>query len=241
MQKKYCFPIIKNKKNDVLEAIRINTNEYSYFEVWLDYIDDLDETFIKQLMELLGEKLILIFRRQNLEKVKMAIEKRISIISLLKNSHSFLDLDVFDQKEDLDYIQNNKLMVSLIVSYHNYKETPDNEKLKEIFSIMDKYKPMIYKISTMCNIQSDAVRLLELLLQLKERGLGYIVLGMGEFGTITRIFGTLWGNEMIFAPKISTEQSAPGQLTRSQLEVIFRELTLHTVIPSEARDLLHLR
>ena len=48
---------------------------------------------------------------------------------------------------------------------------------------------------------------------------------MGEFGTITRIFGTLWGNEMIYAPKEKKNASAPGQLTKIQLETIFKELT----------------
>ena len=47
---------------------------------------------------------------------------------------------------------------------------------------------------------------------------------MGEFGVVSRVFGALWGNEMTFAPAVKTEQSAPGQLTRSQLENIFKEL-----------------
>lgn len=47
---------------------------------------------------------------------------------------------------------------------------------------------------------------------------------MGEFGIITRIFGTIWGNEMIFAPKSIEGASAPGQLTKKQLEDIFKAL-----------------
>lgn len=224
MQKKYCLPIIKYKKNDVLETIRTNIGDYVYFEIWLDYIDDLDGAFIKDLEKLLKKRLILLFRRQNLEKIKMDLEERLKIISLLENSKSFLDLDVFDQKYELDYIKNNKLEISTVISYHNYKQTPEDEKLKEILDTMNKHKPKVYKIATMCNSRSDALRLLELLLQLKEKDLKCIILGMGKSGVITRIFGTLWGNEMIFAPIENKEQSASGQLTRGQLEKIFREL-----------------
>jgi 3-dehydroquinate dehydratase type I len=224
MNKKYCLPIIRNNKNEVLETIHTNINDYGYFEVWLDYIDDLDNVFIKKLISLLGEKLILLFRRQNLEKINLDLEKRLKIISFLNGAGSFIDLDVFDQKVELDHIKNKRLEVKTIVSYHDYKETPENKKLKEIIDIMSKYKPTIYKIATMCNSLKDALRLLQLLLELKLKGLKYIVLGMSEFGYITRIFGPLWGNELIFAPHDSKEQSAQGQLTRKQLETIFKEL-----------------
>jgi len=222
MQEKYCLPIIKKTKHEVMQEIDDSIDKYAYFEVWLDYIDDLDETFIKKLEELLKKRLILLFRRQNLEKMHMDLEKRLKIISLLRES--FIDLDVFDQKEELDYIKNNQKKVATIVSYHNYRQTPDGEKLKEIIDTISKYEPEVIKIATMCNTQKDALRLLQLLLELKERNVRCIVLGMGELGNITRIFGTLWGNEMIFAPQLLKEQSAQGQLTRGQLETIFREL-----------------
>lgn len=224
MQRKYCLPIIKNKKSEVIEVIHSNMAYYSYFEVWLDYIDEIDNAFVEQLVDLLGEKLILLFRRQKLEKIRMNLEKRLKIVSLLESSQSLIDLDIFNQKDELEHIKSNQLEVKTIVSYHNYETTPENEKLKKIVDTMSKYKPTAYKIATMCVNQKDALRLLQLLLEMKERGLRYIVLGMGELGAITRIFGTLWGNEMIFAPKTSTEQSAPGQLTRDQLEAIFKEL-----------------
>ncbi|OGK21313.1 hypothetical protein A3C23_02280 [Candidatus Roizmanbacteria bacterium RIFCSPHIGHO2_02_FULL_37_13b] len=223
MKKNYCLPIIRNKKSEVLEVVHTNITGYSYFEVWLDYIDDVDEMFIKQLM-VLKEKLILLFRRQNLEKAKMGSTKKIKFISLLEGSQSFIDLDIFDQKEELEYIKNKKLNIKKIVSYHNYKKTVENNTLKKIVDTMNTYKPSIYKIATMCTEQMDALRLLRLLLQFKKRNLKYIVLGMGEFGIITRIFGSLWGNEMIFAPRQDNEQSAPGQLTKDQLEVIFNIL-----------------
>lgn len=224
MNNKYCLPIIKNKKDEIVEIIRSHKNDYGYFEVWLDYVDDLNEAFLRQLVELLHEKGIVVFRRQHLEKVTMNPEKRRQIISFLENPALLIDLDIFDQRDELEYVKKARLKVNTIISYHNYEKTPDDTTLREIIDMMSEYEPAIYKIATRCGDESDALRLLQLLIELKERKLKCIILGMGEMGIVTRIFGTLWGNEMIFAPKTTTEQSAPGQLTRDQLETIFKEL-----------------
>lgn len=225
MQSNYCLPIIKPSKQAVLETIEHNFKDYSYFEVWLDYIEDLSDDFIKKLVSDLKEKLILLFRRQNLEPIKMDLQYRKKIISSLNNSRSYLDLDVANQQEELSFVKSSNLKIKLITSYHNYKQTPQDEELGRIITSMKQYFPDILKVSTMTTIEDDGVRLLQLLLALKKGSLKYIVLGMGEHGKITRIFGTLWGNEMIFAPKTLAEKSAPGQLTKDELNTIFSIIT----------------
>lgn len=215
----YCLPIIKNKKADVLTTIEQNEKEYQFFEVWLDYIKNFDEAFLTQLINLLGEKLIVVFRRQHLEKPMMDQQKRLTMLALLKNADAIVDLDI-SQAEELKTTNNN-----LLLSYHNYDNTPSNDALQKIITTMEQYHPTIYKIATMCQTEQDALRLLELQQALKQQNKKHIVLGMGEYGTITRIFGTLWGNEMIFAPKEKSEASAPGQLTKEQLEKILKRIT----------------
>jgi len=222
MKTKYCLPIIKNTKQQVLQTLKYKG--YNLYEVWLDYIKDLDEAFIKNLVNKFKHKLIIVFRRKNLEEMRLSFDERVRIISLLETSCSFLDLDITTQKNELDLIQKKRLKISTIVSYHNYQETPDGGKLKEIIDTMKTYEPSIYKITTKCNSPKDALRLLELLLAIKEKNIKCIVLGMGKLGIITRIFGSLWGNEMTFAPKKRKESSAPGQLTREQLETVFSVL-----------------
>ncbi|MDO8577146.1 MAG: type I 3-dehydroquinate dehydratase [Candidatus Daviesbacteria bacterium] len=224
MKIKYCLPIIKNSKEEVLQEILQNMDSYDFFEIWLDYIDDVNKVFIKRLTDQFGEKLIVVFRRKNLEAIRMGLEKRLNIISLLKNSQLLLDLDIYGQKEELNTIKKDHLKINTIVSYHNYQETPDDGKLKAIIDTMKTYEPSIFKIATKCNYPKDALRLLGLLLAIKQKNIKCIVLGMGELGIITRIFGSLWGNEMTFAPKNKLESSASGQLTKKQLETIFRVL-----------------
>lgn len=224
---KYCLPIIKTTKQEVLQAL--NTKGYDFYEVWLDYIKDLDEKFVVSLAKKFKGKMIFVFRRQNLEPTKLTTDRKQDLISLLSKFGVFLDLDFLTQQEELDFLrQKNSKMnkffsskIKLILSYHNYKETPSLNYLENLIDKMVRYKPDIFKVSTFCQREEDSLNLLNLLFKLKEQRLKYIVLGMGQKGLITRIFGTLWGNEMIFAPKEKDEQSAPGQLTKDELKSIF--------------------
>ncbi|HBQ51153.1 TPA: shikimate dehydrogenase [Candidatus Daviesbacteria bacterium] len=223
MKINYCLPIIKSKTGQVLEMISKN-QDYDFFEIWLDYIQDLDLNFILDLKNRYGKKIIFLFRRQNLEKPKMGFEKRKKIMDIISPS-CFLDLDI-SQKQDLKYLKNNSKKINLILSYHNYQETPSDQKLQEIIKKMVKQNADIYKITTFCNSQADAIRLVDLLSTLKEQKIKCIILGMGEKGVITRIAGVLLGNEINYAPTNTDNSSAVGQLTKDELEKILKNIKI---------------
>src|SRR5437879_2081290 len=164
MKIKYCLPIIKKNKQEVLEMIKNNKQGYDFFEIWLDYITDLDEPFVKQLISDLQEKLLILFRRQQLEEIQMDLQKRKDILGLLENTNALLDLDITMQQEELDYLKESNLNIQTIVSYHNYEETPNDEELQKIVEEMVFYQPTIFKFATMCQDESDALQLLKLLL-----------------------------------------------------------------------------
>jgi len=224
MKTVYCLPIIKNSPEDVVEMIKSNLEDYDYFEVWLDYIDGLNDAFIKQLIDLIDSRLVVVFRRKNLEDIKMDLETRFSILEQLQGTEVLVDLDITTQTAELDFVRDHALSLKVVGSYHDYKQTPGPVQLTAIIDTMDWYQPSIYKLASLCNGPEDGLRLLSQLVELKAKGQKAIVSGMGDFGAVTKVFGALWGNEMTFAPKNLEEQSAPGQLTRETLETIFKEL-----------------
>lgn len=219
MKIKYCLPIVTDSKKQVIERIE-NNPDYDYFEIWLDYIDDLDELFVKELITKYDGKLVFLFRRLKLEAIKMGIERRMNIISILQHTRCYLDLDVLSQSDELEFIKEGNLDVFQIVSYHNYKETPSTESLDDIIDKILDYHPIVVKISTFCNKDTDAMKLMVLLLNLKTEKYRFIVLGMGDYGKITRVFGMLKGNAMNYAPRVIDESSAPGQIEIADLEEI---------------------
>lgn len=220
MRTKYCLPIIKNSKKQVLKSL--NTKGFDYYEVWVDYIKDLDEKFILDLAKNFKGRIIFVFRRQHLEPIRLTLEMRKKLISLLSKFPIFLDLDFLTQHEELEFLRKNATKLKLILSYHNYKETPKLDYFANLTAKMRRYNPAIYKFATFCQTEQESLILLNLLLKLKEQKLKYIVLGMGKNGLIVRIFGAVWGNEFNFAPVNLKEKSAEGQLTKKKLELILK-------------------
>ena len=110
MHIRYCLPIIKSTKAEVLQTISEQKSDYRYLEVWLDYITDLDEAFVTELRNNLGDALLLLFRRQKLEQPTMSEEKRHLLLQQANGTSSYIDLDVAAQQKDLDYITAEKLL-----------------------------------------------------------------------------------------------------------------------------------
>ncbi|MBI5357578.1 type I 3-dehydroquinate dehydratase [Candidatus Saccharibacteria bacterium] len=220
MQSKYCLPIIRNSKSDVISLLREKESDYGYFEIWIDYIEDLDDEFVDDLLEEYEDRLVFIFRRNDMSQPMLKQTKKLEIFNKLKSKKCYVDLDIYHQKEDLKYAEN----LNLIISYHNYEETPDNGTLDKIVKEIKDFKPAIIKISTMCIKPDDSLRLLRVKRDLLEAEEKHIVLGMGEAGKITRVFGALWGNELIFIPESDTEASAPGQISRSDFDEIINRI-----------------
>lgn len=220
---KYCLPIINQSKDNIINIISENP-EYEYYEIWLAYVKDLDTDFIWNISEQFNGKLIFVFRKQNLEKSDIDKELREKIIKLLENSGNLLDFDINDGSWGLNFIKENNLSNKVITSFHDYKQTPDSDQLNKIIKDMEIFKPEIYKVSTFCKTPEDSIKLLTLLLKLREDKKKFLVFGMGDEGKMVRVYGALWGNEFNFAPISEDQKSAPGQMTRNELEKILHLL-----------------
>lgn len=220
---KYCLPIIKETKEEVLSLVSENP-DYDYYEIWLSYIKDLDVDFIWKLSDQYNGKLIFLFRKQNLEKSEMDKELKEKIIKLLETSENYLDFDINDGSWGLEFIKKENLNNKIIASFHDYKKTPEENELNKILEEMERYNPEIYKFSTLCKSPQDSLKLLTLLLKLKESNKKFLIFGMGEAGKMVRLYGALWGNEFNFAPVSEDGKSAPGQITRANLKRILEDL-----------------
>ena len=222
---KYCLPIIESASQKVLKQIRDHKSQFDFFEIWLDYLSkDSAKNLIEELNQDLTKNYIYLFRRQNLETPKLDRSSQQELMHLISSRNSFIDLDIGTQTLELESFRKLSIKTHLITSFHDYHATPETNELKKIHHKMLEHSPAIVKFSCFCNTSIDAVNLLHFGLWLKELNNKYIVLGMGEEGKVTRVFNTLWGNAFIFAPLELTQSSAPGQLTRFQLEKIFTEL-----------------
>ena len=220
---KHCLPILEESLEGVKSRIATN-KEYDYFELWLDYLDSFSNREIMSLINSYPDKLILVSRRLQLEPMKRSFEERMLLTAALSTAPAYIDFDIHAQKEELELARKEQYELKKIISYHNYKSTPEDDYLHTIFNEMDMYAPTISKAACYCQKPADAIRLLSLLSK-KSAEQEVIILGMGSCGLPTRVFGCSLGNAFTFSPVMRSDESAPGQLTRDELIGILEVLS----------------
>jgi 3-dehydroquinate dehydratase/shikimate dehydrogenase len=112
---------------------------------------------------------------------------------------------------ELNYLPENfdKRASKLIVSYHNFAETPEN--LDEIYKKICDKNADIVKIATKANNEFDVDRMIDLIEYSKKDIIGIC---MGELGKRTRLHPK---NYLTFAC-LPGKESAPGQMTLEELK-----------------------
>jgi 3-dehydroquinate dehydratase/shikimate dehydrogenase len=134
----------------------------------------------------------------------------------------YIDVEIESTKRFLNEISSfaKKRHTHLIVSYHNFKETPSRKELQKILVSCYDAGANVAKIACSVNSKNDAARLLSLY---EEEG-RKIVLGMGEIGKITRLAALELGAEFSFAALSEESVTAPGQLTFRELSSLEKKL-----------------
>src|SRR3569832_465674 len=121
---------------------------------------------------------------------------------------------------DIDWKEKIEPLPNLILSYHNFDQTPD---LSSILAEMKQRAPLAryYKIATYANSTLDTIKMLHFQRQHPD----VIGISMGEKGILSRIM-----SPFTYAPLCEEDKCAPGQLLLSELETIYhwRQVTFAT-------------
>jgi 3-dehydroquinate dehydratase type I len=221
----YCLPLHVGNRDTVFKTINLKDSEFHLFEIWFDTIEDLSLVDLQTLATLLGPRLVLNLRRRNFEEPVRSREVQLQALDIVGKAAGYVDLDFFRQQQERTVLTQIATPPQLILSWHNYEVTPAYHELEKTAHQMLAESPAILKIATQCHTKENALDLLKLQVSLKKSGAKVIILGMGDNASITRVFGTLWGNEWLYCPVSKEEANAPSQLTRSQMKGIYDALT----------------
>ena len=129
---------------------------------------------------------------------------------------AYVDIEIEapdDQREAIADIA-RKHGCKVILSYHNYNETPG---LRDLFSIVDECFAKgadVAKLATMVNSKKDSANLLALYSVEKP----IVAVGMGELGKLSRVAAPFMGAEFTFAAEDGSTGTAPGQITYSTMK-----------------------
>jgi len=124
---------------------------------------------------------------------------------------SFIDLDIRRSDELIKKVSElaAENTCKLIISYHNYEETPSLNDLSEIYTRAQKYQPYLVKICTTINSLSDNSTVLSLYQKYDK----IIAFGMGEMGKITRLTSLYCGAPYTYTSVSQELITAKGQMT----------------------------
>jgi len=185
----------------------------SFCELRLDLLKE-----IEPLEELLtaGAKLVVTCRPNE----NQSDETRLSLLQHAISQEVYavdLDLDdpLFSDLRESVLISNTKL----ILSYHNFLETPETNFLHSLRDSAFSKGANIFKLATQVNTKSDIIKLLALLEDQREQ----VVIGMGELGRIVRVTAPYLGSLFSYAGTINST-TAPGQLSILELKECWKIL-----------------
>lgn len=222
MKHRICTPVTGTTRAEFFTNLQSVQTVSECIELRADMIPDLKLEDVEKLRKETHTEAIFTCRSMN-QGGKYAGSKQ-DLIALLQAAFN-ADFDYVDV--ELDTIREHAFYkgkkTKLIVSYHDFEETPAYWDLTKIVDDIKSYNPDIVKIATMVKKDQDAYSLLKLLIN-RIPPQEMIVLGMGEHGKLTRILSPLLGGYLTFA---STERgaSAPGQIPLKDLESIYKTIS----------------
>ncbi len=207
----FCLTLAERSYKKLFEKIEKGAKYTELFEIRADYLDELKE---KELEKLLKLPYGFLFTFRSYEEggcKKVPDEVRLKwILWALEKGFYLVDIEwkllkkYFSELKNLDFTK-------VLVSYHNFKNTPSEKYLSQLLLQMKKKGIEKAKVVCMCEELKDSLRLLSLIFKAKEKEIELISFGMGEKGKLSRILSLFCGSPFTYVVFSRKEAVAPGQ------------------------------
>lgn len=214
---KICVPIKQEKSKLVLKELKLARKSADLVEIWFDEIIDFSDRNARLIEENASKPLLY-------KVTSFSIQRILSILKLIKKI-DYLDIDISTDKKLVTKIRKIFPHIEIIISYHNFQNTPSLPQLFKLVEQMKKMPADIIKIAAHANSISDSLRMLSFLSQQSNQKQKFICLCMGKYGRITRLAGHLVGNYLMYAPMSAAHITASGQLTIHELQKILKSIS----------------
>src|SRR3989338_1568730 len=216
MKTKICAVVAAVNMKDALIDLN-KAASADLIELRLDFIKDISKDNIKSLIENSPKPVIATFRPADSGGLFKGNEKeRFQLLkTAIDDNSDFIDVEF--QSEILNKIINNKGKCKMIISHHDFKETPSLEKLESIYNEINKLSPDFVKIVTTANSINDNFIIFDLL---KSKP-NLIAFCMGQKGEISRILAPKFGSAVTYCSLGKGKESASGQITIDEMQNLY--------------------
>lgn len=188
---------------------------------------DLTRFSKEQIAELckMNSSLIFTFRKNT----SFTDEERIdALLTSIEKQAGWIDLDIDEETAFLERIFakiKSSKHTKLIISYHNFEHCPTNEKLFDVILRAAKFSPDLIKIACLSHGIRDNKRILRFNTDFSNM----LAFCMGSEGKSTRVLSLLMGAPFSYAT-LPGQQTAPGQMTIEEMEVMLNEFRVKSGI-----------
>ena len=228
---KIVVPLVGKTEGQILqEAELVKTFKPDIVEWRADLFDDVDDldavvAIVQKLHTIFEDELLLFTFRSHKEggskEIDEAYYKEMNQAVIRTGAVDLVDVELFSQEQVLKAIVSEAKAndVSVIMSNHDFIQTPSKEEIIARLRKMLEYGADLPKIAVMPNSVEDVLTLLEATSMMKQESDAPIVtMSMGKFGLISRISGELFGSALTFGSVQAA--SAPGQIPIDDLRAV---------------------
>jgi 3-dehydroquinate dehydratase / shikimate dehydrogenase len=217
-----CAVITEETIDAARAAIKQAANVADLIEIRLDYLRDLDFADPAGLHVLLDDKPLpaIITCRAASEGGRQQVADRVRLRLLVEGARRFADYCDIEASHYEEAARLSPDLSRLIVSYHNFDETPAN--INAIYDRVTSLPAAVHKIVIHANTITDSLAIFNLLERARGEGRRLIAIAMGQAGIITRVLGPSRGSFLTYGSLASGKESAEGQLTCEELIDLYR-------------------
>lgn len=233
---KICVPLIIEEDSEVFGILQqLQNKNFDLVEIRIDYYKNVENIeSVKNLLKVLIENLKNIpiiftfrtFKEGGQKNIDIEYYKNLNIEAIKTGYIDLIDIEFLLNKDIINNIilEARKNNVKIIISNHNFNETPKKEDIIKILCEMQQLNVDLLKIAVMPKNKQDV---LELICATNEMILNYakvplITISMGQIGSISRVIGGMFGSAITFA--VASKFSAPGQIEVTKLSKLINEL-----------------
>lgn len=218
-----CASVMPTSQKEALQLLGKALENGDLAELRIDLIPDLN---LFEIINRFDKNRIIITNRKKDEGGSFEGDEsnRISpLFQAIEHGFGFVDVELSSGKYVKALISKRnelKSETNIILSYHNFNETPSN--IKGIFSKIENQGQDIIKIVTYAEDLSDNLIIKDLIRLATAHKKKIISFLMGERGEISRILCNSWGGFASYAPLKGENKTAPGQITIDILNEIYK-------------------
>lgn len=224
MKPRICAAITSGTIKEAIKMAGIAEKDGAdLLELRLDYLKELKS--LADLVKSTNLPTILTLRKQDEGgKFRGSEKERIqAIFKAAEKGFKYVDLEL--ATDSLTNVVNElkKVGLNIIVSAHNFTNTPDLSDMVRIINKQRQAGADICKLITTASTREDNVACLNLVSMVSKQT-DVICFAMGKLGIVSRVLSPLIGAYLTFATAVKGRESAPGQLTVKEMRQIYRLL-----------------